>query len=360
MSEEWLHKGMDDVIRWPVSKDEIKNRFKLFARLSTLKKGKEHPFETDLYNLINTSSASVWSVDKDLNFISTNKSYRDFCRNVYQTIPRTGEPAMDVLPGSLKNLWNENYQKAFKGKKVVFEYSEVVKNKLAYFEVFLRPIKDNDKVIRIFVYRYNISSLKEYQRKLEEANALLKKSQAIGKMGFLFWDLETNQIELSDEIYKLYGLHRGETCSMPDFVAKVCHPDDLDYVNQNLLMAIRNIKDYDIEHRIVRPDGQIIWVHAKAQLLFDEQGKAVTLLGTIQDITERKKTQDELVVKEENLKTILNSIGDGVIATDAKSRIKLMNPVAEALTEWTESEALNQPLENILHVIDENTRKRIT
>ncbi len=357
----WLHQGIDDIIKWPVSKAELKGRLTLYDKVRELTSKRDQVFEANLNNLVKTSTVSIWSVNLELNFISINKSYKDFCRKAYQKIPTKGMNAIDILPEALKKIWRSKYLEAIKGKKIVFEYSEKVKGSLFYYEVNITPVKENEKVTRLFVICQDVSERKQFEKQLEETNELLKKAAALGRIGFLFWNLETNQIKISDEVYELYGLDKSETYSIPDFITKVIHPDDLDYVNANLEMAIKNSKDYDIEHRIIRPDGKIVWVHAKAQLVYDEKGKALTLQGIVQDITDRKNTEQEIKNKEEQLNILIENAGDAMLVVDFETeKVLMVNRQACLSLGYTKKELLSMKLPDIDPVfVPRKLRKKI-
>jgi len=81
--------------------------------------------------------------------------------------------------------------------------------------------------------------------------------------------------------------------------------------------------------------------------------------GIIRDITERKRMAQALQTREKQLSITLRSIGDAVISTDVQGRVELMNPVAEGLTGWVSNEATGKPLEEIFHIINEETRNPV-
>ncbi|MGD2176797.1 MAG: PAS domain S-box protein, partial [Anaerolineae bacterium] len=148
----------------------------------------------------------------------------------------------------------------------------------------------------------DITERKRAEEALLDHEKRLVKAQQVAHMGFLDWNLKTNELLCSDEVYEMYGVSREEVPTTPEFVATVVHPDDLEYVQGNLDLAIRGEKEYDIDHRIVRPDGKVLWVHAQAELARDADGNPETLLGTIVDITERKRAEQALRESEERLK----------------------------------------------------------
>ena len=145
-------------------------------------------------------------------------------------------------------------------------------------------------------FRELLDERKRTERELLESNSRLGKAQSVARMGFFDWDLTTDDIELSQDIIKLFGLHPDTRRVTPDFVARVIHPDDLAFVQSNMELTLKGEQECNIDHRVVRPDGTVIWVHAQADLIHDEDGNTSRLLGTVVDITERKHTEEALSV----------------------------------------------------------------
>jgi PAS domain S-box-containing protein len=104
-------------------------------------------------------------------------------------------------------------------------------------------------------------------------------------------------------------------------------------------------------------DGTKITVSSHAILHRDDSGKPKGIIFVNNDITELKKTSEALKQSEELLAVTFSSIGDAVLSTDMTGRITLMNPVAEELTGWTQSEAAGQPVDKVFHIINHETRK---
>ncbi|MEG8947695.1 PAS domain S-box protein [Rosettibacter firmus] len=107
------------------------------------------------------------------------------------------------------------------------------------------------------------------------------------------------------------------------------------------------------------PDGRTIWLKTSKVPLIDSEGNIKGVLGTYEDITERKLLEESLRIRESQLRTTLYSIGDGVIAVDADGMITMMNSVAENLTGWKENEAIGLPLEEVFNIINEETRNKV-
>ncbi len=150
----------------------------------------------------------------------------------------------------------------------------------------------------------DIHQRKEAEQALRDSRRRLMKAQRMARMGFLDWDLKTKEIEWSEQVYDLYGIERGTPVTLEQTVGMV-HTDDLEFVNENLNMALEGVRDYDIDHRMVRPDGKVIWVHARADLERDAEGRPTTLMGTVVDITERKQAERELRESEERFRNLM-------------------------------------------------------
>ena len=154
--------------------------------------------------------------------------------------------------------------------------------------VFYPAFDAHGKVSKIAVIARDITERKRIEEALQESNERLLKAQRLAGMGFLDWNLKTGEMHWSDEVYNLYGVDPQEEKASIDMTMRLIHPDDREFVEKNLEMAFQGIKEYDIDHRKLRPDGEVIWVQAQAELVRDDDGNPESLLGTVIDITERK------------------------------------------------------------------------
>lgn len=114
------------------------------------------------------------------------------------------------------------------------------------------------------------------------------------------------------------------------------------------------------EYHIIEPqlhaDGKQAWLDTNKVPMLDEENNLSGILGTFEDITERLRVQEELRRSEENLRITLQAIGDAVIVTDTSGCITRMNPVAEELTGWPETEAIGRDLLDVFNIINNDTR----
>jgi diguanylate cyclase (GGDEF)-like protein/PAS domain S-box-containing protein len=110
------------------------------------------------------------------------------------------------------------------------------------------------------------------------------------------------------------------------------------------------------EFRMRRRDGHMVVVLENSRAVRDSSGRIIGYEGTMVDITERKRAEQAIFAEKERAQVTLQSIGDGVISTDASGSIDYLNPIAENLTGWKISEARGRPINQVLNLIDEVTR----
>src|SRR5438128_5662496 len=127
-------------------------------------------------------------------------------------------------------------------------------------------------------------SLHESERRLEEA-------QRISHVGYWERDLATNRYTWSDENYRIFGLRPQERILTFDDVQKLLHPADREMRAAAVAEALRGGRRYDVEYRVVRPDGEVRFVRSEGDVVRDEAGQLRRVFGTVQDITERKRAE---------------------------------------------------------------------
>jgi len=132
------------------------------------------------------------------------------------------------------------------------------------------------------------------------AHARLIKAEEIAQMGFLDWNLGANTVVCSKGAYRLFGID-PETQVTVEQLKVLVHPDDRELVATSLDLAKQGISDHDMDHRVVRPDGSVTWLQARADLERNQEGVPIRLIGTVVDITARKLIEEELLIKHEEV-----------------------------------------------------------
>ncbi len=123
---------------------------------------------------------------------------------------------------------------------------------------------------------------------------VVKNAQEIAGLGFWGWNLVTDNLYGSDQTYTNYGFKPQEFPPTFEKFRGIVHPDDLPNVQKNIDEAVQNNAIYDNEFRFARPNGEIRYLHAKGNVIRDNDGNALPFVGTQTDITRRKQTEERL------------------------------------------------------------------
>jgi PAS domain S-box-containing protein len=139
--------------------------------------------------------------------------------------------------------------------------------------------------------------------KLKKTQASLNRAQQIARLGNWDWDIVAGEFWLSDETCRIFGLDREVFGATYEAFMDNIHPDDKKRVIGSFERSLQDGIPLNLNHRIVLPDGRERIVHEQAELSFDEAGKPVRLLGTVQDVTERRQ-MEEAVQRSRNLESL--------------------------------------------------------
>ena len=140
----------------------------------------------------------------------------------------------------------------------------------------------------------NAVARKRAEEALFQRQAELNEAQSLASIGSWEWDILTDGLTYSDELRRIYGFE-GEDRSSPNKVfSEAIHRDDQARRNAAIRAALGGGPPYNVEFRIIRPDKSVRFVHSRGQLICDEAGKPVRMIGMAQDITERKRAAKEL------------------------------------------------------------------
>ncbi len=192
----------------------------------------------------------------------------------------------------------------------------------------------------------------EMQRSEEFNRAIIQSSP----LPIFSLDLDGNVLTWNTAAEQVLGWERSEVMGKPLPIVPEDKKDEFRHLMQHVAL-----EGGFTGKEIVRQtkDGQRIHVSLSTSPIYDAQGQVYGIMAVLEDITQRKKMEQSLIETSENLRITLNSIGDGVIATDTRGRITHMNPVAEKLTAWDLEQAVNQPLEQVFCIVNALTGQKV-
>jgi diguanylate cyclase (GGDEF)-like protein/PAS domain S-box-containing protein len=173
--------------------------------------------------------------------------------------------------------------------------------------------------------------------------------------GMWDFDIERNDVYFSPRWKAMLGYDDADLAGAIDWRSLV-HHDDMPRVQEQIREHLSGrLPLFESVHRMRHRNGEWRWVQSRAKARVDQHGRLLRLVGVELDITERKLYEEALFREKEGAQITLQSIGDGVITTDAQSTIDYINPIAEQLTGWRLEDAMGKPVEEVFRAFHEET-----
>jgi PAS domain S-box-containing protein len=190
------------------------------------------------------------------------------------------------------------------------------------------------------------------RRRAEEAaergRTQLEEAQRIARVGSAEWDINSDTVTWSDELYRILGYQPGEiTPGYRPFMERL-HPEDRKAVESAIAASLRTGESFAFDYRILRPDGTLRIAHGQGTIVPGADGLPAKVLGTAQDITDRKQIEYALRQNEIRTRSIIDTANDAFVAIDAAGIISDWNPQAETTFGWSRDEAIGRTLAELI------------
>jgi PAS domain S-box-containing protein len=201
---------------------------------------------------------------------------------------------------------------------------------------------------------------KKVEDELLHSNEWLGYVQRAAKSGFWDWDMITDKITWAPELFELFGLPKTYEPSF-DIWLDIIHPDDRDPAMDNINRAIEEHKFLENEYRIIPPNGKEIWIAAIGSTVYDEDGQPTRMSGICLDITERKKSEKDLIDSEGLLRGLFDNMPSGMAVYHVQNDgsegsdyiIKEFNRTSQEIEGMKREEVIGKSLYDIRPNIDE-------
>jgi PAS domain S-box-containing protein len=195
---------------------------------------------------------------------------------------------------------------------------------------------------------YGVGRLRDADRLARDADllahheALLREAERIAHLGHWEWDLATGRVDfMADEMFAIYGITPAEWSGNYEAFLALMHPEDRRGGEQTINGSIAS-GAAEVEHRIVRPYGEVRFVRTCTETIRDSDGEPARIVGTCQDITEQKAVQEEIEHSRQFLSAITDNMAEGMIATEREGKVTFVNAAAERLLGWEAGEMLGK------------------
>ncbi|MBK7632399.1 MAG: PAS domain S-box protein [Ignavibacteriales bacterium] len=303
--------------------------------------------EANLNALINNRKESIWSIDKDYNYIVFNNFFSESYFRTYNIKLTKGLNALEILTPELKSFWKPKYDTALSGKKLDFEFSIETNNKFNYFQVFLNPIFSEGFITGVSALSVDVTGLKEaeeaslktkthYQKLIENAPDGIVQISEDGEFKYV-----------SPSAKRIFGYSIEKR--VEQLPAELTHPDDLPIVLGTLSAIIKNPALVPtIEYRFKNTKGNWLWIESTFTNLLNEPSVDAIVIN-FRDITERRKMEEAVQHSETKFYSLFENSPNAIFITDPETLLIIdCNANACSMNGYTREELIGKSI-NILH-----------
>ncbi|MEI6608983.1 MAG: PAS domain S-box protein [Deltaproteobacteria bacterium] len=312
-------------------------------------------------SVVECSSDAIFCVDEKGEYKFTNSLFAStFGKSPDYFI---GKTFWDIYPKEHADKRYEVTKRVFAtGRSESVEVEVPLPDKTLYFYAIADPIHDeNGKVILNLTHAINITERKlaEAQSKaalnsLRESEQSLAEAQHIARIGSWDWDMISNTVKWSKEMYRVFGISADTFDGKPESLLKVIHPDDVELFTNCMKGNLSKGNPTSLEFRVIHKSGSIHHIFAAGRVEFNDSGSPIRNIGTAQDITERKQAEDALSFSLEKYRALVENITDVIFTVDLQGTFTFVSPAIEKISGYTSGEVKGMHFSSFIHPDDLN------
>ena len=314
--------------------------------------------EDHLRLVIDAIPTMAWSLGTDGVVDFLNQRWMDYTGlSLEQFIE---EPTRPIHPEDIPRVikkWRaqmavgEGYEEEMRLRRADGEYR--------WFLVRTAPLRDEQaNLVKWYGASIDIEDRKRAEEKLKQSESQLAEAQHMAQVGSWNWDLQSNAMSWSDELYRIFGIDpKAFNPAYESFVAEFVHPEDRALVRGVVESSLKTQQPFSLYNRILRPDGERV-IHARGNIVSDENGNPIRAFGTAQDVTERKQAEEALREAEQKYRDIFENAGEGIFQSTPEGRYIVANPALARMYRFASPEELIHSRQDIsLQVYVDPTRR---
>ncbi len=215
------------------------------------------------------------------------------------------------------------------------------------------PVYEEGQVVRLQGVFHDIHEQKLAEDALRQSEANLREAQQIAKLGDFEFNLHTQEVRWSDEVYRIFGLEMGEIVDLERY-QNLLAPEDFQRVMTAVTETIDSKQPYAIEHDIILSDGQRKHLYAIGRPLLNNEGQVNRIFGIVQDITEAKQAAQSMHESMVRYQALFEHANDAIFVYDLNGKVTTANSQACQLSGYALSEMIGQTPDLFVQLEDIN------
>ncbi|QMU27628.1 PAS domain S-box protein [Adhaeribacter radiodurans] len=260
--------------------------------------------------VIDTNPNLIYLKDNAGKFTLVNRAFANFLGFPADYLIGRTSQEFESTPEEAALSLEQDRQVLETGQTVEINEMHVISSqdgKRSCYHLLKVPFIQKDNQAQVLCIATDITEAKKAEHKLLENRNLLNESQQIAHLGSWSINLKTEEVVWSEEAFRISGFEpREKALSMEEYLT-ILHPDDVPLLIEKLELAITEHQSYAIELRLILPSGNLRYTCVLGRIEFDEVGQPSRLLGTVQDITDRKQIEQELIKAKEQAEELVRA-----------------------------------------------------
>jgi len=250
--------------------------------------------------------------------VNTNQALQEMLG--YEAEELDGKPLFELTPpdevehtrDAIRKLYGNPSQRVQIDKRYLKKNGDLIWGRVTFT---LIPDAEGEPELIVGMIE-DVTERKQADIALHRQKLLLERAEELARVGHWNMTLPDQQAEWSDEMFRIYGMRRGESGALMEEAIKRCHPDDRERVVSTIARMMQEGGSFSSESRIVRPDGDIRYVKARGECATNEEGVVTWTFGVVKDVTEQKQIELDLRESRERYRSLIDHAPDAIFVFD--------------------------------------------
>ena len=304
--------------------------------------------QADLTALIENTDDIIVFRDLEGRILLKNEAFKTVTRRLFGVEVETGMSTTDLLPPDKRKYWEDVLSRVLRGERIREEFSYSFDNgDIRHYDISFNPVIKDGKIVGCSEINRDVTERKNSEEALRKSQKMLERTESIAHIGSWEWEIAADKVTWSEELYRIFQLNPDGEAPNWENHPKLYHPEDFKKLRQAAETAITDGKPYELELRAFRKDGETRFCKAIGVPESGKSGQVVRLFGLLQDITDKKRYEDEMRKGESFLRTLLDAIPIPVFYKDTDGRYLGFNKSFEVFFGKDEGDLLGKSVFDI-------------
>lgn len=302
--------------------------------------------EEKLRHVLTSSADDFYVIDKNFRITLINDWAKKNLTKAWGKQVDIGVNLLDVIPEKRKEIIIGNFNKVFDGKRIEYEVERFDEEYHFWVQVNYLPVfNQKGNTTGAIVLTKDITKRKNAEDELRQINNRFEMISLTTNDAVWEWDLVSGKLWSNETHQHLYGLTKEDPVPTEDMWVQRIHPDDRDRVvktQERILASDKNV--FISEYRFFTEKEGYRDLYDRCYIVRDDSGKPVRMMGSMMDITDRKRAEKATKESEETQRLIMNTALDAIVCANTSGEITIWTPQAEKVFGWKEKDVIGKLL----------------